>query len=315
MPRTPNENIFDWNGGGTAIRPSHAFDLFDVTLRDGLQSPSAANPSTAEKIAMVERMDALGFGGAEIGLPGSAFRMLHDVVAIARHADERKLRLSLACAARTVPADVAAVVEASQRSGRALTVYTFIGSSRLRQWVEEWTLEDLTRSARDAIGLAIREGLDVAFVTEDTSRSSPKDLDVLFRSALDLGVRRLVLCDTVGHATPDGARALVGWTRRLIETHGFTAKIDWHGHDDRGLALANALAAIGAGADRIHGCVLKLGERTGNTSIDQLLVHLTRLGWVDADLAALGEYVRQVSRVCQVPIPRGYPRIGDDVEP
>jgi 2-isopropylmalate synthase len=293
-------------------KPRHAFDLFDVTLRDGLQSPSVVNPKTEEKMALVEQMDALGLGGAEIGLPGAGRSMLLDVAAVARHAADKRLAIALACAARTVPADVAAVVEASQRSGRPLMVYTFIGSSRLRQWVEGWSLEDLTRTARAAIALAVREGLEVAFVTEDTTRSSPKDLEVLFRAALDLGVSRLVLCDTVGHATPHGTRALVDWTRRLIDAHGSGAKVDWHGHDDRGLALANAIAAIGAGADRVHGCVLKLGERTGNTPIDQLLVNLQRMGWLDANLAPLAKYVDDVARACRVSIPRCYPRMADE---
>lgn len=304
--RNPDQS-FDWNTSGEVAKPAHAFDLFDVTLRDGLQSPSVVNPPEEAKMALVEHMSALGFGGAEIGLPGASRSMLLDVVAVARHAVEKRLAIELACAARTVPADVAAVVEASQRSGRALTVYAFIGSSRLRQWVEGWSLEHLSRTAREAIALGVRERLDVAFVTEDTTRSSPKDLEVLFRSALDLGVRRIVLCDTVGHATPDGARALVAWTRALVDAHHFDAKIDWHGHDDRGLALANAIAAIAAGANRVHGCALKLGERTGNAPIDQLLVNLQRMQWLNADTSSLPEYVEDVARACHVAIPANYP--------
>jgi 2-isopropylmalate synthase len=307
----PRESLYDWNG--ERARPAHAFDLFDETLRDGLQSTSVVSPSLDEKLALVEHMEEVGIAAADIGLPGAGAAMLEDVVAIARHADAKKLRLALACAARTVPADLARVVEASQRSGRALAVYAFIGSSRIRQWVERWDRAFLLRTSREAIAFAVREGLEVAFVTEDTTRAAPDDLEPLFANALDAGARRIVLCDTVGHAAPSGARALVGFTRDLLVRLGRPdATIDWHGHDDRGLGVANALAALDAGAHRIHGCALGIGERVGNTSIDQVLVNLKAMGWWGTDLGRLGAYVTAVSEACRIPVPPHYPVFGRD---
>lgn len=300
--------MHDWNGEPAAGKPSHAFDVCDETLRDGLQSPSVKNPSRAEKLELLTLMSALGAGAASIGLPGAGAAVMDDVVALARHAEATRMDISLTCAARTLVADVEKIATASQRSGRPLAVYAFIGSSPMRQWIEGWDVPFLVRASREALDFAVREGLEVAFVTEDTTRSSPADLDVLFRNAMDAGARRIVLCDTVGHATPDGARALVGWTARLIARVAPETRIDWHGHDDRGLALANSLAALEAGAHRIHGCGLGIGERVGNTSLDVLVRNLALRGWASFDEAIVDRYADAVGRACGVEIPRGYPR-------
>jgi 2-isopropylmalate synthase len=257
-------------------------------------------------------MAALGVRAADIGLPAASKRSLEDVVAMARYVRERGLKLELHTAVRTLKADLEKVVEAVQRSGQRIGVYAFIGSSPIRQWAESWDTRHLLKTSTEAIRFAVREGLEVAFVTEDTTRSSPQTLDPLFRSAVQEGASRLVLCDTVGHATPDGVRGLVEWTRGLLRGMGARVKLDWHGHNDRGLALANALAAIEAGVDRVHGCALGVGERVGNTALDQLLLNLKLLGWLDHPLTRLVSYVRKASEALHFPIPPNYPLSGED---
>ncbi len=301
--------MHDWNGGAASPGGAlgHAFDLCDETLRDGLQSPSVTNPSLDEKRELLTLMGELGLGAASIGLPGAGPGFLDEVVALARHAEASHMAMSITCAARTLVADMEKIATASQRSGRALTAYTFIGSSPMRQWIEAWDLPFLVRSARDAIAFAVREGLAVAFVTEDTTRSSPRDLETLFTAAMGAGASRIVLCDTVGHATPDGAIALVAWTAALIARVSPTTKIDWHGHDDRGLAIANSLAALGAGAHRIHGCGLGIGERVGNASLDVLLGNVALRGWASYDASLVARYIASVEKACRVSRPRGYP--------
>jgi len=313
-PRKPtaDEIIYDWNGLRPVPKPRAAFELFDETLRDGLQSPSVRDPPLEDKLEILELISSLGITSADIGLPGAGKRAFEDVVAMCRHIQKRKLPLSPGCAARTVLADIKPIAEAAQRTGQALTVYTFIGSSPIRKWAEDWSLDFILAQSAEAIDFAVNEGLEVAYVTEDTVRSAPTNLDPLFRNAVEHGARRLVLCDTVGHATPQGTQALVTWTRGLVAGMGEAVEIEWHGHNDRGLAVVNALAAIEAGANRIHGCGLGIGERVGNTSMDLLLLNLKLMGWFEHDLSNLVPYVRKVSESCRFPIPLNYPLSGSD---
>ncbi len=304
--------IFDWNEIEARRKPSQPFDLNDETLRDGVQSPSVVDPSIEDKFELLSLMDSIGVRSVNIGLPGAGKRAFDDVVAQAKYIGKHKLKLLPNCAARTVAADIKPVAEAAQRSGQKITVYTFIGSSPIRQWAENWTLDFIKKTSADAIDFAVKEGLEVAYVTEDTTRSSPQNLDVLFRSAIDHGAKRLVLCDTVGHATPVGARGLVEWTKGLIKATGADIAIDWHGHNDRGLAVVNAIAALDAGANRLHACGLGVGERVGNTSMDLLLLNLKLLGWIDHDLTDLVAYVEKVSSSTKVAIPVNYPLSGAD---
>lgn len=307
-----DEIIFDWNEIAPRPKPQHAFDLNDETLRDGVQSPSVVDPGVEDKLELLSLMSELGIRAVDIGLPGAGKRAFDDVVRQAKYISDQKLSLEPNCAARTVLADIRPVVEAAQKSGQKIVVYTFIGSSPIRQWAENWDLEFIRKTSEEAISFAVREGLECAYVTEDTTRSSPQNLDVLFRNAIDQGASRLVLCDTVGHATPEGAKALVEWTKGLIQASGAKVAIDWHGHNDRGMAVQNAIAALEAGAQRLHACGLGVGERVGNTSMDQLLLNLKLMGWIDYDLHKLVEYVQKVSRSTKVSVPVNYPLSGYD---
>ena len=305
--------IHDWNrtdGTDGGLRPVE-FD--DETLRDGLQSPSVNDPPIGTKIEILHRMDELGIHSADIGLPGAGPRAVSDVRALAQEIASAGLAIEANCAARTMVRDVEPIARISQETGIPIEACTFIGSSPIRQYTEDWTLDRMLTTSEAAVTFAVEEGLPVMFVTEDTTRAKPETLKALYGNAIEWGARRICLADTVGHATPWGVEALVRFVREeIVEPSGEAVKIDWHGHRDRGLGLANAFAAIRAGAHRIHGTALGIGERVGNVEMDLLLVNLKLMGLHDADLSPLGDYCRLVSEGTGVEIPPGYPVFGRD---
>ena len=306
------ELIYDWNRDDEPpLDVSHVL-LHDETLRDGIQDASVVDPRSSDKADIVRAMAALGIQSVDLGIPSAGSRAEGHCRRLAKVVADEGLPIQAACAGRTLVPDLERIVEISQASGISIEVMTFIGASPIRQRAESWSEEGILKRSTDAIAFAVREGLPVTFVTEDTTRSHPALLEMLFKAALDTGAHRLCLCDTVGHATPAGTHALVSFAKRVVEESGTGARIDWHGHNDRGLALANSLAAISAGADRIHGCVLGIGERVGNASLDQLWLNLTMMrGELDeAGLGALKHLCEIVSRSTDYPIPADYPVLG-----
>ncbi|MGP4095073.1 hypothetical protein [Nonomuraea sp. KM90] len=288
-------------------------ELNDETLRDGLQSPSARQPTLAERMRLLRLMDRLGIEAASIGMPASGAAAKRTVTELAAFGAEATPRLRLHCAARTVTGDIQAVADVSQQLGRPLDVMAFIGSSHVRMDAEGWTAAQVEQAVREAVRFAVAEGLPTCLVTEDSTRARPRLLRRLYLAALDEGAVRICLCDTAGHAEPAGAAALIRHVReKILDPAGHDhVPIDWHGHNDRGLALANALAAIDAGASRVHATALGIGERCGNTAMDQLLVNLGLLG-DGRDLDMLDEYCRTASEVVGRPIPPEYPVFGRD---
>lgn len=310
--------IYDWNEKertGPLLRKPPRF--VDESIRDGIQSPSVRDPSIEQKMELVRLMDRMGVHAVNLGLPGAGKRAQEDVERLLRFIVEEKLRITANCAARTVASDITPIIEISQKVGVPIEVMTFIGSSPIRGFAEGWDNERLKKHTLEAVKLGTSNGLPVGFVTEDTTRSHPKTLDVLFRTALEAGATRLVLCDTCGHATPDGLRNLLAFTRGLLRSMDLedSVELDWHGHNDRGLALALGLFAFEWGFDRVHGCGLGIGERVGNCSLDLLLLNLYLLGQLDPaqhDLSCLVEYVQKVSEYTGVPIHPSYPLSGRD---
>ena len=266
--------------------------LDDETLRDGLQSPSVRCPSIDEKIRILHLIDRLGIDTANIGLPGAGAQVAADVERLAREIADQRLAVQANCAARTVIADIRPIAEISQRAGIPIECCTFIGSSPLRRYAEGWSLDELLRLTEEAITFAVREGLPVMYVTEDTTRADPDSLRQLYSTAVRAGAKRVCVADTVGHATPAGAAAVVRFIGTVLDECGGGVGIDWHGHRDRDFAIANSMAALEAGATRLHGAAIGIGERVGNTPMDTLLVNLVLAGYLDRDLTALVEYLR-----------------------
>jgi 2-isopropylmalate synthase len=307
--------IFDWNTapGAFDFSTRQGVELDDETLRDGLQSPSVLDPPIAAKLEILHLMVELGIHTADIGLPGAGPRAVKDVRALALEIARNKLPIGANCAARTVRADVEPIARVSQEAGIPIEACTFIGSSPIRQYAEDWTLDRMLRVTEDAVRFAVAEGLPVMYVTEDTTRARPEVLKQLYTLAIECGATRVCLADTVGHATPEGVRQLVRFVRNdIIAPTGKDVRIDWHGHRDRGLGIANTLAAIEAGADRVHATALGIGERVGNTEMDLLLVNLKLYGLHAGDLTALPRYCEAVSRATGVAISANYPVLGQD---
>jgi 2-isopropylmalate synthase len=204
------------------------------------------------------------------------------------------------------------MIEVSQRAGIPIEVYAFIGSSPIRQYAEDWDVGLIAKRSTEAIDVAVKAGLPVAYVTEDTTRSRPEVLTTLFRAAIEHGASRLCLSDTVGHATPDGVKNLIRFTKNVIAGTGAKIGIDWHGHNDRGLALDNAIYAFEHGADRVHATGLGIGERVGNAQMELLLLNLKLLGQLDQDLTKLGDYCNTIAQAVHWNVPINYPLMGRD---
>lgn len=313
----PSEDrlIYDWaTGEGAAAAAPRTAMLDDETLRDGLQSPSVKDPPVELKLEMLHLMNGLGIETADIGLPGSGPRQREAVERLCREIADQHLRIRANCAGRTVIADIQPMADVVQKTGVPIEACLFIGSSPIRQYAEEWGIEHILRHTREAVEFAVAEGLEVMYVTEDTVRSNPDDLRQLLTAAVDAGAKRVCLCDTVGAAVPRGVTNLVSWVARLLAELGVAERvgIDWHGHRDRGLDVANTLAALEAGATRVHGTALGVGERVGNTPMEQILVNLKLLGWRNDDLTKLPDYTDLVSRAVGLPIPINMPIVGRD---
>ncbi len=307
------ELVYDWNTiDPELILPNRHIGFDDETLRDGLQSPSVSEPPVEQKIELLHLMDALGIDTADIGLPGAGGTHAAGVELMAREIAEKKLKIRPNCAARTHRNDILPIVEISQRVGIPIEACTFIGSSAIRFFAEDWTLDKLLKLTEDAVSFAVGEGVPVMYVTEDTTRAHPETIRALYTTAIRCGAKAVCVCDTVGHSTPDGARSVVRFVKDIIEEQGGNIRLDWHGHQDRGLGVINSIAAIQGGADQVHGSALGIGERVGNTPMDQLLVNLKLMGWIKNDLTRLGEYCEVASQACSWAIPYNYPVFGRD---
>ncbi|UCG76262.1 MAG: 2-isopropylmalate synthase [Gemmatimonadota bacterium] len=309
----PQDLIHDWNQlPGSFDFSQVRVELDDETLRDGLQNPSVKDPPLAHKRKLLHLMVDLGIQAADIGLPGAGPRAREAVLGLAREIVDNDLPISANCAARTVKADIAPIAEVSQATGLKMEVGAFLGSSPIRKYAEGWQSSMLRRATEEAVAFAVSEGLDVMYVTEDTTRSHPDTLRELYTTAIECGARRICLADTVGHATPHGVRELVRFAKQLVRDTGEDVKVDWHGHRDRGLGLANCIAAIEEGVDRVHATALGIGERCGNVEMDLLLVNMQLFGIHEGDLTKLPDYCGLAARMCGVSIPHSYPVVGED---
>jgi 2-isopropylmalate synthase len=310
---TRDEIIYDWNTQGDRVSPPlRNVEYVDETLRDGIQCPSVTDPPIEAKLRIVRLLSDIGVHNLDLGLPGAGQRAVDDVTLLVELIRDEGLAIKPQCAARTHPNDIRPIIEISEKTGVAIEVMTFLGASPVRLYAEGWDEALLEERTRTAVSMAKKAGLPCTFVTEDTVRSQPQLLSRLFTAAIEEGADGLCLCDTVGHATPDGVFNLIYFTKNLIRALGTQTRVDWHGHDDRAHSLPNAITAIEAGADRVHGTVLGMGERVGNTPLDLLMVNLKLLGIEKNDLSKLSELVHLASEACEVPIPPSYPVFGRD---
>ena len=312
-----SELIYDWNAiHPKSLRPAGHVLLNDETLRDGLQSPSVRDPSIQDKITILHLMEALGIHSVNLGLPGAGPRAVEHVTALAREIIGNRMKIRANCAARTHENDIRPIAKIVEKTGFPIEAATFIGSSPIRRYTEGWTEDFLLETTEKAVKFAVSLGLECMYVTEDTTRCDPEMVKKLYSTAIRSGARAIAICDTAGHATPMGAFALVRFViDEVVKPQGDKVRVDWHGHCDRGLAVANSMAALVAGAECVHASALGIGERVGNTQMDQMLVNLKLMGispWAEQELTRLKDYCLAVSRATGIPIPPNYPVVGED---
>ena len=310
--RSLDRYLFDWDAAaGRSAGDALEFD--DETLRDGLQSASAQRPAVEERVRFLELVAALGIGSADVGMPGAGPAAAAEASALCRAIVEGRLPITPNCAARATEADIRPVLEIGQKLGTPVEVMLFLASSPLRGVVEGWSQAEVVARADRWVRFAVRRGAPVTFVAEDATRTSPEALRTVVVTAAGAGATRICLADTVGQATPAGAARIVAFARRVLDEAGAGGVgLDWHGHDDRGLAVASALAAAAAGASRLHGTALGVGERAGNAPMELLLVNARLLGWAHPDLSRVAEYAAHASRMTGAAIPSGAPVVGRD---
>ena len=313
--------IYDWNTvdyeySRDASNHPHGVWFDDETLRDGLQSPSALNPSIEQKIELLTFMENLGIQKVDLGLPGAGPFHLNHIDAMLSHIGENDFQIRPGAAVRTLMNDIEPLVDLQAKHEMQIQASAFLGTSPIRQFTEGWTMDKLVSTMEKAVSFAVENDIPVMFVTEDTTRSKPEDVKLIYQRAMELGVRRLCICDTCGHVTPNGVEQLLRFVQEeVIPDAGFKRRdieVNWHGHQDRGLGVANNIAAYYAGADVIHGTALGVGERAGNAPIDQTLVNLKLMGAIDNDLTTLNEYMRKANEYVEVALPRNYPVFGQD---
>ncbi|HSF82962.1 MAG TPA: LeuA family protein [Anaerolineales bacterium] len=312
----PNEEthelIYDWNLSQELPRPPQKILVTDETLRDGLQSPSVIHPEIQDKVYLLYLMRDLGIDAADLGLCGAGEKFKYHVTVLAREIVNQKMPITPQSAARTILEDIEPIVDASEEAGIPIEACIFLGTSPIRQYAEGWNVEFLLERARESVSFAVKHGLPVMFVTEDTTRAHPETMRKVYTEAINAGAQRICISDTVGHATPEGVRALVSYIRQVVEEVNPEVGIDWHGHRDRGMDIANTMAALEAGADRVHACGLGIGERSGNTPMELLLVNLNLIGWANRDLTSLPEYCKVIAEKCGASVPFNYPVVGAD---
>jgi 2-isopropylmalate synthase len=311
-PLDTHDLIYDWNLKSPRVKPAHHIMVTDESLRDGLQSPSIIHPEIQDKVYLLYLMNGLGIDAADLGICGAGDQFKYHVTVLAREIVNQKMPIQPQSAARTLISDIAPIVDASEDAGIPIEACIFLGTSPIRQYAEGWDLDFMLKQTEESVGFAIENGLPVMFVTEDTTRAQPDTLSQIYKAAINAGAQRICISDTVGHATPEGVRSLVTYISDMVKQLNPEVGIDWHGHRDRGMDIINTLVAIEAGADRVHGCGMGIGERSGNTPMEILLVNLNLLGWADRDLTSLPEYCQIISEKCGASIPFNYPVVGAD---
>jgi 2-isopropylmalate synthase len=311
-PFDTHELIYDWNLLEKRARPDQPIMVTDESLRDGLQSPSIRHPDIQDKVYLLYLMQDLGIDAADLGLCGAGERFKYHVTVLAREIANQNMAIQPQSAARTMISDIAPIVDASEEAGIPIEACIFLGTSPIRQYAEGWDVDFLLKQAEESVSFAIDHGLPVMFVTEDTTRAKPETLKQVYTAAIRAGAQRICAADTVGHATPEGVHALLSFLSNLVDEVNPEVGIDWHGHRDRGMDIINTMVAVEAGADRIHACGLGIGERSGNTPMELLLVNLNLFGWADRDLTKLPEYCQVIAEKCGAPIPFNYPVVGAD---
>jgi len=285
MSERPNELIHDWNLADSQPVTIAGLQIEDHTLEDGLRTASAHAPALAEREGVLEAMASLGT---------TAICLREDLWDSAPRIRE----LGMRPAAWVAPADARRATE----HGLEPRVVVPVSAPALRERGQ--SLDDALRAAEASERSTL--------VAEDATRAHPASLRRLVEAGVRAGAERVCLHDSCGHATPEGAARIVRFALAVMRDTGAEPRVDWYGRNDRDLAVINALSALEAGAGRIHGSVLGVGERAGGASLDLVLVNLRLLGWIEWDLTGLQSLCDRVAHACGLEVPVNYPVFGKD---
>ncbi|MHB8147211.1 MAG: 2-isopropylmalate synthase [Vulcanimicrobiaceae bacterium] len=243
-----------------------AIDIFDTTLRDGEQSPGAAM-TPAARLRIARMLAAAGVDTIEAGFPAASPVVARSVAQIATHVRSARVAALARCNARDIDAAGDALARAE-----APRIHTFLATSPIHlQHKLRLSQEQALHSVTDGVRHARRRCDDVEFSAEDATRTEPAFLARVFSAAIAAGARTINVPDTVGFATPADMSALIAYLFAHVD--GIEdAIVSVHTHDDLGLATANALAAVAAGANQVECTINGIGERAGNCALEEVVV-------------------------------------------
>jgi len=267
------------------------FLLWDETMRDGEQTPGVSF-SPEEKLELATMMSGMGVDIMDVGIPVVSAEEHRGVKLVANAG----LEASILAAARAVRRDVEACVECGVDE-----VSVFIACSDLHlKYKLQMTREQVLEKSVAECEYAKDHGLKVTFVTEDTFRADMDYVVELYNANIDAGAERIVFADTVGLMTP----AAMKWWLEQVKPRLKPAQLSVHCHDDFGLAVANSLAAMEAGVEVPHVCVNGIGERSGNASLEELVLLLETLYHYDTgiDTSKLYSLSRRVEELTGIPV-------------
>ncbi len=241
-------------------------NVFDTTLRDGEQSPGCSM-TLDEKIRLAHKLEALGVDIIEAGFPIASTGDFEAVRAVSENC--KSLKVAALC--RTVEKDIARAVEALESAARP-RIHTFVATSDIHlEYKLQKTREEVLEMTRDAVESARKYVDEVEFSAEDATRSDPDFVCEVFQTAADAGARILNIPDTVGYTLPDEFSALVKRVKETVKAD-HDIEISVHCHNDLGLAVANSLAAVQAGAEQVECTINGIGERAGNASLEEFVM-------------------------------------------
>lgn len=307
MPDT-REILFTWNE--RRLPEQVAVEIEDDTLRDGLQASFIRKPTVEEKAELIELSAEIGARHVVLGFPASSPAEFSDSRRLLSVIADCRLPMTPWFLGRALRADMEPILRLRDIFGGDVGAAFFIGTSPMRRYVEQWDFGLMVKRITDTMEYLQQAGLPFSFSIEDASRTPPAEVETMVEAAVRYSAFSIALCDTVGESTPEGVRRLVEFTKAITKRHGSGLKILWHGHNDRGLALANSIAAIEAGADIIGGAFLGIGERTGNTALEQVIMYLHQNKVGTFDVKGLIPYVRKLAMATDFPVPVNAPLVG-----
>ncbi|MDE7432358.1 MAG: LeuA family protein [Lachnospiraceae bacterium] len=305
-----NKYIYEWNDDCFFDR---RIKVHDETLREGIQN-LGTDITLKEKKAYIDSISRLPVASICLGYPASSKKIYDEIDLLIPYIQAKKSNISISCAARTTIGDIEPIARLSQKYGCNIKVNAFIGTSQIRQYIEQWDIRHICSLVREAVNYANLNGIETCIITEDSTRTSPEILKTVYLTAIESGCKNICFCDTVGYADCTGIKKLFKFVHKEIIKNNDQILIEWHGHNDRGMALENALIAALIGANMIHTTSFGIGERCGNTPLELFLLNLAVMGDIrmSDSLKMITDHCRKISELFNWQIPNNYPVWGEN---